>query len=147
MHISFSHVLPSGLEILICPVLFDKKRPEIVKYPKGLQEMIKNAVKNKQLAQKAGSTFDLQVYASRLPKSVILVSLGDMNKLKKSAVRNAVATGVKMARAKTKKQVALLLPEELDTYARVIGEVLMMANHLVARYKTGKSLDTEKKKI
>lgn len=147
MQISFSPSLPAGLDVLICPVFFDKKHPEISKYPKALQELIKSALKNKQLLEKAESSFDIQVYAPRLPKDIILVSLGDVNKLKKSTVRNAVATGIKMARAKSKKQVALYYAEELNSYSRVIGEVLLMANYLVARYKTGKSLEIEKKRI
>lgn len=147
MQISFSPSLTAGTEVLICPVLFEKKRPQVAKHGKNLQELIRATVKDKHLLSKAGSVFDMQVHAPRLPKSIIFVSLGESDKLKKSTVRNALATGIKMARAKSKKHVALYLPEELDTHARLIGEVLMMANHLVARYKTGKSLEVEKKKI
>lgn len=147
MQIQFSPSLPAGLEVLICPVLFAKKLPQISKYPKGLQELIKSSLKSKQFAAKAGSCFDMQVVAPKLPKSIIFVSLGEVEKLKEATVRDGLATAIKMVRGKMKKENALLLPEEINTYARLIGEVLLMANHFVARYKTGKSLETEKKKV
>lgn len=147
MQIQYSPSLTPGIEVLICPVIFAGKRPDTSKYSKSLQNLISSALKEKHLHEKEGSTFDMQVHIPRMPKSIIFVSLGKLDKLNNAKVRSGLAVSVKAARSKQKKEVTLLFPEELNTYARVIGETLSMSNHLCARYKTGKSLDAEKKKI
>ena len=134
-------------DILVCPVFFNKKKPELTKYPKALQDVIRNLLKNKQLEAKEGSMFELPLAIPRFPKFLIAVSLGEEAKLKEATVRTNIAGAVKVTRNLKKKTMTIMMPEELNKYARVIGEAVVMSNHLVGRYKTGKLLEEDKKRI
>lgn len=147
MQLQYQSALAASDEVLVCPVIFSKKKPEISKYPKALQDLIKDLLKDKHLEPKEGSMFSMPLSIAKFPKHIILVSLGEVDKLNADKVRNGIASGTKAVRGLKKKTMTLLYPEELNKFARVIGEVVVMANHFVGRYKTGKALEEGKKQV
>lgn len=147
MQLQYQSSFSATDDVLICPVIFSKKKPEISKYPKALQNVIRNLLKNKQLEEKEGSLFEMPLSIARFPKRIIAISLGEELKLNGGKVRTAIASGTKTVRGLKKKNMTLWYPEELNKYARIIGEVVVMSNHLVGRYKTGKMLEEDKKRI
>lgn len=147
MQLQYQSNFSASDDILVCPVFFSKKKPELTAYPKAVQNVIRNLLKNKQLEEKEGSMFEIPLALPRFPKYLIAVSLGEVSKLNEAKVRTGIAGAVKVSRNLKMKSMALMYPEELNAYARVIGEVVVMANHLVGTYKTGKLLDEDKKHI
>lgn len=147
MQLQYQSAISASDEVLICPVIFNKKKPELVKYPKALQNVIRSLLKNKQLEEKEGSHFEMPLMIPRFPKEIIVVSVGEESKLNEGIVRSNIAGAIKSTRAMKKKTVSLWYPEELAKYARVIGEAVVMSNHLVSRYKTGKGLEEDKKRV
>ncbi len=145
MQLQFQTTISAADEALICPVIFNKKNPQIAAYPKALQNFIRTALKTKQLEPKEGSHFEIPVTISRFPKYITVVSLGDEAKLKEGIVRSNIAGAIKTLRGAKKKIATLMYSQELNKYARVIGEAVVMANHLLGRYKTGKLLESDKK--
>jgi leucyl aminopeptidase len=147
MQLQYQSALSTSDEALICPIFFTKKNPELSKFPKPLQDLIKTLLKNKQFESKEGSVFEMPLAIAKLPKNILLVSLGEESKVKAAKVRNAIAGATKALRAQKRKAMTLWYPEELNKYARVIGEAVVMSNHLVGRYRTGKTLEEDKKRI
>ncbi len=147
MQLQFQTAITAKDESLICPILFTKKKPDLSKFPKALQSAIKDLIKTGELEEKEGSLVEISLAIPRFAKCAVFVSLGEDSKLNETIVRSNIASALKTLRSKKKKQVALWYPEELEKYARVIGEVVIMSNHMVGRYKTGKSLEDDKKKI
>ncbi len=146
MQLQFQATISAADEALICPVIFASKKPQISGYPKALQNFIRNALKAKQLEPKEGSHFEIPLAIPRFPKYITLVSLGEEGKIKESTVRSNIASAIKTLRVAKKKVATLMYPSELNQYARVVGEAVVMANHLVGRYKTGKLLEEDKKR-
>lgn len=99
------------------------------------------------MEEKEGSMFEMPVVLPRFPKYIIIVSLGEERKMNEGIVRSNIAGATKVARTLKKKTMAIMVLEELNKYARVIGEVVVMSNHLVGRYKTGKLLEEDKKRL
>lgn len=147
MQLSFQSAATASDNSYIVPVIFDKKMPAITAYPSSLQKIIRARIKSEDFESKTGSVFETACDLPRFPKHLVLVSLGDSEKLKEGIVRSHIAGAIKLARGKQKREVALYIPEALHPYAELIGETVVMANHFMPRYKTGKDLEQEKKKL
>lgn len=147
MHISTSSTAPSQADVLISLVAFSKTHPQITHLPKSVQNLVRRLATKKEFEDKEGSTIDRPLEESRLPKHLILISLGAEDKVNEGRLRALFAQTIKAARAKSKKSLAIIIQKEYEVHARLLGEAVAMSNHFLGRYKTGKALETEKKKL
>lgn len=147
MNIVVSSTAPSQADVLISLVAFSKTHPQLTHLPKSVQNLVRRLVAKKEFEDKEGSMIDRPIEENRLPKHCILVSLGEEEKVNEGRLRALFAQTVKLARAKSKKSLAIIVPQEYASHARLFGEALVMSNHLLGRYKTGKAFEIEKKKM
>ena len=142
MKISYS----GRADILICP-LFEDKKSNIV-YEKKISQFITPDFKGK-----AGETLIVPLNAAdlkknpKLPKQLVFLGLGKKAKLEGPDVRNTFANTAKKLMSDKFNKLGIHWDSSLNDYLNEILEGLMLANHHVAKYKTGKDLKKSNEKL
>ncbi|MEK7524201.1 MAG: leucyl aminopeptidase [Patescibacteria group bacterium] len=119
-------------------------------YPVFKKERVKNAAINQILQRlkragefeaKDGQLFFLFEKGKSLPGKIILLGLGDAKKLTVAGVMSAFGGAVKSAAHHEAKSVSVVMPSQLQEYAKVIAEAVVFASYQPSRlYKTGNAL-------
>ncbi|MFC1600173.1 M17 family metallopeptidase [Patescibacteria group bacterium] len=142
MKISYS----GKADILICP-LFEDKKPNI-KYEKKISEFIVPDFKGKagEISIVPMNALDLKKYPKH-PKQLVFVGLGKKAKLEGPDLRNSFAGILKKLASDKYNKLGIHWDSSLNDYVNEILEGLMLANHHVAKYKTGKDLKKANDKL
>ncbi len=135
MKISYSDSINSKSDILICPYFEDKKTK--IKY--GAK--IKKHLNTKFFKGKSGETFLLP------NEKLLFVGLGKKDKLESADIRSAFAKAAKRLLNEKYNKIAFNWNDSLRDYIQEIFEGILLVNHFVAKYKTGKDLKKEKEKL
>ncbi len=144
MSLTFQTSFSTRDHVLVYPVFTEKKKVITGHMPAKLKRMVDMVVKQEDFKGGENETFRFKNHEG-LPKTVILVGLGEVSELKRYKVREAVAVGTKEARNAKKKEMTFVCIPELENFGEVVGEAMGMSNYLLGKFKTGKLLQDEKK--
>ncbi|MFC1810865.1 M17 family metallopeptidase [Patescibacteria group bacterium] len=135
MKISYSAAVNSKSDLLICPYFEDKKSN--IPY----ETKIKKHLDPKLFKGKAGET--LFVSSAR----ILFLGLGKKSKLESVEVRNNFAKAAKGLLNEKYNKIAVHWHSSLDNYVDEILEGILLVNHTIEKYKTGKALKKAKEKL
>ncbi len=135
----------SNADVVIVPVWFDKKKPELACTDKEFQPVVKFPLHNGDFHGKEGEL--LLLYRDQGKEHrVLLVGLGGKKACLPDTIRRAYASAVKAIRAKKMKYVNVLFPEtdliDRDILCRAVEEGVLMAHYTFDQFK-GESLKEE----
>lgn len=126
-------------DLLICPLFEDKKSN--ISYEKKISEFLAPDFKGKagEISIVPMNALDLKKYPKH-PKQLVFVGLGKKAKLKGPDLRNSFAGISKKLASEKYNKLGIKWHASLNEYLTEILEGLLLANHHVAKYKTGKAL-------
>lgn len=133
-------------DLLICPLFEDKKSN--ITYDKKISQFIVSDFKGK-----AGEISIIPLNAAdfkknpKLPKQLVFVGLGKKAKLESADLRNTFAGISKKLASEKYNKLGIKWNSSLNEYLDEILGGLMLANHHVAKYKTGKELKKANNKL
>lgn len=135
MKLTFANT-PGKTAVLIYPVL--KKNPV---RNAALAAVVKKLAATKEFEANGGQHFSLYGTVKSLPERVMLLGLGNPKKLNVQDIMAAFGSTFKFVQKHKTKKISIALPPELNDYAQVIIEALVMSNYNPGTpYKTGKRL-------
>ncbi len=131
MKIAYSDSINSKSDILICPYFEDKK----------YGAKIKKHLNTKLFEGKSGETLLLP------NEKLLFVGLGKKSKIESADVRSAFAKAAKHLLNEKYNKIDFNWDDSLEEYIQEIFEGILLINHFVGKYKTGKDLKKEKEKL
>lgn len=141
MKISYSAAVNSKSDILICPYFEDKKSN--IPYDAKIKEFMIKDFKGK-----AGETSLVPLNAgASFPKALLFLGLGKKSKLESAEVRNNFAKTAKGLLNEKYNKIAVHWHSSLNEYVDEILEGILLVNHTIEKYKTGKALKKAKEKL
>ena len=132
-------------DVVVVPVWFDKKKPELACEDKEFQSVVKFPLHNGDFHGKEGEVLLLYRDHGKEPR-VLLLGLGGKKSSLPDGIRRAYASAVKAVRSKKMKNVNFLLPETdligRDMLCRAVVEGVLMTHYTFDQLK-GDSLKEE----
>lgn len=145
LHLTLQNTFSSRDQVVIYPVYTQKKHCITGDMPQKLKKIADQLIREKEFKADHSEIKKIENYPG-LSKHIILIGLGELEKMKRWTVRDAFAVATKEARNIKKKTATFVLTQELEKFADVIAEAVGLSNYILGKFKTGKEDQEGKKK-